>query len=98
MTKTPQAQRAEELRDKIRRYDQRYYQEADPEVSDEEYDRDLRERTWTRPTDLVLERADGRRVIEFGRDQIDPPFALHLQREGERVTIVSNGLGIFQVR
>ena len=43
MTKTPPAQRVQELRDKIRRYDQRYYQDDDPEVSDAEYDRALRD-------------------------------------------------------
>ena len=43
MTKTPPAQRAEELRRKIHRYDRQYYLEDNPEVSDAEYDRDLRE-------------------------------------------------------
>jgi DNA ligase (NAD+) len=44
MTKTPPpAERAEELRRKIRRYDRLYYQEDNPEVSDADYDRDLRE-------------------------------------------------------
>jgi general secretion pathway protein H len=61
-------------------------------------DRELRERAWERPTQLSLDRADGRTSIEFGRDQVDAPFELHVQREGERATIFSNGLGTFQVR
>jgi general secretion pathway protein H len=61
-------------------------------------DRDLRERTWQRPTRLTLVRPDGRTGIEFGRDQIDAPFELHVQRDGEQATIYSNGLGTFEMR
>lgn len=32
-------QRIEQLREEIRRHDQRYYRDADPEISDQEYDR-----------------------------------------------------------
>ena len=61
-------------------------------------DRDLRERLWERPTRVSVERPDTRTAIEFGRDQVDTPFALHIEREGERVSIVSNGLGAFELR
>ncbi|GMV02100.1 MAG: hypothetical protein AMXMBFR52_17560 [Burkholderiales bacterium] len=61
-------------------------------------DRDLRERNWDEPTRLHVERADGRREIEFGRDQIDTPFVLHLSRRESAVAIVANGLGAFEVR
>lgn len=55
----------------------------------------LRERVWIAPTELLLERADGQRVIEFGREHVDVPFRLTLARDGARVTIVANGLGGF---
>ncbi|MCM5569644.1 GspH/FimT family pseudopilin [Burkholderiaceae bacterium FT117] len=61
-------------------------------------DRDLRERQWERPTRVSVERADNRESVEFGRDQVDAPFVLHIEREGERVSIVSNGLGVFGLR
>ncbi|MFP5412257.1 MAG: GspH/FimT family pseudopilin [Gammaproteobacteria bacterium] len=61
-------------------------------------DRDLRERLWERPTRVSVERPDTRNTVEFGRDQVDTPFALHLEREGDRVSIVSNGLGAFELR
>lgn len=61
-------------------------------------DRDLRERAWERPTRLTVERPDGRQTVEFGRDQVDAPFELHVQRDGERATIFANGLGTFQLR
>lgn len=61
-------------------------------------DRDLREREWTAPTRVLLERPDRRDAIEFGREQIDAPFALHLQRGEQRASIVSNGLGVFELR
>ena len=57
----------------------------------------LRERLWLAPTTLALERADGQRVIEFGREQVDVPFRLRLLREGAQASIVANGLGIFSV-
>lgn len=55
----------------------------------------LRERLWLAPTTLALERADGQRVIEFGREQVDMPFRLRLSRDGAQAAIVANGLGIF---
>jgi general secretion pathway protein H len=61
-------------------------------------DRDLRERAWERPTRIRIERADERPVVEFGRDQVDAPFLLHVERDGEQVTIVANGLGTFTLR
>ncbi len=61
-------------------------------------DRDLRERGWEQPTRLRVERADGRREVEFGRDQVDTPFVLHLSRGESRASIVANGLGAFEVR
>ncbi len=61
-------------------------------------DRDLRERRWEQPVQLQLERSDGRREIEFGRDHVDAPFVLRLRRAGADVAIVANGLGSFEVR
>jgi len=61
-------------------------------------DRDLRERSWDEPTRLSVERADGRREIEFGRDQVDTPFVLHLTRRDLHAAIAANGLGAFEVR
>jgi len=60
-------------------------------------DRDLRPRNWTRPTELGIERADGRREIVFGVDQVDIPFVLRLRRDGEEAAIAANGLGLFEV-
>lgn len=57
----------------------------------------LRERLWLAPTTLALERADGQRVIEFGREQVDMPFRLRLSRDGVQAAIVANGLGIFSI-
>ena len=61
-------------------------------------DRDLRERNWEQPTRLRVERTDGRGEIEFGRDQVDAPFVLHLSRGESNASIVANGLGAFEVR
>ncbi len=55
----------------------------------------LRERAWLAPTTLTLERADGQRVIEFGREQVDVPFRLRLARDGAQAVITANGLGGF---
>lgn len=55
----------------------------------------LRERAWLAPTGFVVERADGQRVIEFGREQVDVPFRLRLSRDGAQAAIVANGLGGF---
>jgi len=61
-------------------------------------DRDLRMREWTAPTRVRLQRPDRRETIEFGREQIDVPFVLHLERGEQRAQIVSNGLGVFEAR
>lgn len=60
-------------------------------------DPDLRERLWEQPTQVRLQRADGRNEIEFGRDSVDIPFTLRLARETAAVTIAANGLGAFAV-
>lgn len=61
-------------------------------------DRDLRRRAWEQPTRLVVERSDGQRTVEFGRDHVDTPFVLRLRRAGADATIAANGLGGFEVR
>ncbi len=61
-------------------------------------DADLREREWEQPTRVRIERPDGRREIEFGRDHVDAPFVLKLVRGDTVATIVANGLGAFEVR
>ncbi len=60
-------------------------------------DADLRERLWSAPVALTLNRVDGRRDLEFGRDPVDSPFVLTLAREGASVQISANGLGLFEV-
>jgi len=58
-------------------------------------DRDLRERAWEGPTTLRIERPDGQEGIEFGREQVDAPFVLHLTRDKAAAAIAANGLGSF---
>ena len=58
---------------------------------------DLRERVWPSPVVLTLNRADGRRDLEFGRDPVDSPFVLSLARDGSVVQLTANGLGLFEV-
>ena len=58
---------------------------------------DLRERAWEQPTVLKLERRDGREFVEFGRDSVDAPFVMRLERDGAKVAIAANGLGSFVV-
>ena len=60
-------------------------------------DADLRERVWPSPVVLTLNRADGRRDLEFGRDPVDSPFVLSLARDGSVVQLTANGLGLFEV-
>lgn len=60
-------------------------------------DPDLRPRSWGTPTVLRIERADGLRVLVFGRDLVEPPYRVRLQRDGASVTIAANGLGSFEV-
>ncbi len=57
----------------------------------------LRPREWAAPTGMSLERADGQRVIEFGREQIDVPFRLRLVRDSTEVIIRADGMGSFRV-
>jgi general secretion pathway protein H len=61
-------------------------------------DRDLRPRAWDAQTRAVVARADGRDALVFGRDLVEPPYELRLQRPGTTVVIVANGLGSFEVR
>jgi general secretion pathway protein H len=58
----------------------------------------LRARRWEAPTRILIERADGGSVIEFGRESLDAPFRIQLQRERATAYIESNGLGQFAVR
>jgi general secretion pathway protein H len=60
-------------------------------------DADLRARAWSVETRLMVDRADGRRTLDFGRDLVEPPYRVRLSREGASVTIVANGLGAFEV-
>jgi general secretion pathway protein H len=60
-------------------------------------DVDLRARPWDTETRLLVERPDGRRTLEFGRDLVEAPYRVRLQRPGATVTIVANGLGSFEV-
>jgi general secretion pathway protein H len=60
-------------------------------------DRDLRARPWETETRLLVERADGRDTLVFGRDLVEPPYRVRLLRPGVGVTIVANGLGAFEV-
>jgi general secretion pathway protein H len=60
-------------------------------------DPDLRPRNWGTPTVLRIERADGLRALVFGRDLVEPPYRVRLQRDGATVTIAANGLGSFEV-
>lgn len=60
-------------------------------------DGDLRARPWEVETRLVVERADGRRTLDFGRDLVEPPYRVRMLRQGATVTIVANGLGAFEV-
>ena len=60
-------------------------------------DGDLRARSWPTETRLLVERADGRRSLDFGRDLVEPPYRVVLQRPGATVVIVANGLGSFEV-
>jgi len=57
----------------------------------------LRPRFWEEPTRMVLKRADGYELLEFGRDMIEPPFVIHLFRANRALQIVANGLGNFEV-
>jgi general secretion pathway protein H len=58
----------------------------------------LGQRLWSAPTRVVLARSDGRGELEFGRDPVDVPFELVLERGASRVALAANGLGVFEVR
>ena len=60
-------------------------------------DADLRARAWDVQTRVLVERADGRRTLDFGRDLVEPPYRVRLLRQGASATIVANGLGAFEV-
>jgi general secretion pathway protein H len=60
-------------------------------------DADLRARAWGAETRVLVDRPDGRRVLEFGRDLVEAPYRVVLQRSEAAVTIVANGLGAFEV-
>jgi hypothetical protein len=60
-------------------------------------DGDLRPRPWGTETRLLIERADGTSALEFGRDMVEAPNRVRMQRPGASVTIVANGLGSFDV-
>ncbi len=60
-------------------------------------DRDLRPRPWASETRVAVDRPDGRRVLEFGRDLVEAPYRVVLQRPEAAVSIVANGLGAFEV-
>lgn len=60
-------------------------------------DTELRARRWEQPTEVLIEGADGRSDIEFGRDLVQAPFLIRLRRDGAEVALSANGLGGFQV-
>lgn len=61
-------------------------------------DRDLRPRRWDAPTRVTVLRADGADALVFGRDLVEAPYQLRLQRGGATgATILANGLGSFEV-
>ncbi|HEY5632928.1 MAG TPA: GspH/FimT family pseudopilin [Burkholderiaceae bacterium] len=64
-------------------------------IADDEY---LRARNWSEPTEFSVQRPDGERELEFGRESVDVPFTIRLARDGGSATIVANGLGFFDVR
>ena len=61
-------------------------------------DEDLRPRRWEAPTTPSVARQDGLREVEFGRESVDVPFTLQLQRGEAAVSIRADGLGRFDVR
>ncbi|MDO4905250.1 MAG: GspH/FimT family pseudopilin [Lautropia sp.] len=64
------------------------------EIDDDSH---LRTRQWDVPTRVQVIRADGGRVLEFGRDMIEPPFRVRLSRDAGTIEIGANGLGVFEV-
>ena len=61
-------------------------------------DRDLRSRPWEAATRVTVRRADGTDALVFGRDLVEAPYEVRLQRAGgASAIIVANGLGSFEV-
>lgn len=60
-------------------------------------DGDLRPRRWPGETRISVERPDGLQMIEFGRDMVEPPYRIVMQRSGVTMRINANGLGSFEV-
>jgi general secretion pathway protein H len=60
-------------------------------------DRDLRPRRWEAQTRVVVVRADGAARLVFGRDLVEAPYELRLQRDGATAVIYANGLGSFEI-
>ena len=58
----------------------------------------LRARRWEAPTQLRVVRADGGEQVEFGREPLDAPIRIWLQRAQGSVVIDGDGLGNFLVR
>ena len=78
-SKSPE-QRIQELRDAIRRHEERYYTYSDPEISDEEFDRLIRELETLEAEypDLVTADSPTQRVA--GRPTEGFPTVEHLAR------------------
>lgn len=63
-------------------------------IEDDTY---LRMREWPVRTRVQVQRADGARLLEFGRDMIEPPYRVLLSRDVDSLVIAGNGLGAFEV-
>ncbi|MDO5101710.1 MAG: GspH/FimT family pseudopilin [Lautropia sp.] len=63
-------------------------------IEDDTY---LRMRQWPTKTRVQVQRADGAKLLEFGRDMIEPPYRVLLSREIGSIVIAGNGLGAFEV-
>jgi general secretion pathway protein H len=58
----------------------------------------LRARAWEAPTRVEIDRPDGSGIVEFGREPLDSPFRIRLQRDQASAVIESDGLGNFTLR
>jgi len=58
----------------------------------------LRARRWEAPTQLRAARADGGQQVEFGREPLDSPIRIWLERPQGSAVIDGDGLGNFAVR
>ena len=63
-------------------------------IDDDSY---LRPRRWDVETGVQVERSDGTRALEFGRDLVEAPYRVRLIRGDLWAEIVANGLGTFEV-